>query len=192
MVSFLPFGVCKHYSVLTLLERWRESNESERGGEEESMEWEKQEQHHHYHHHHRRHHQQQEELEQNANVSGNGNGNGGVLYMKVMTDAQMEILRKQISVYATICEQLVEMHKSLTSHQDLAGLPLSFLCLSLYILSMMPTLPGFFFFWFLLGFALVIFLFFFWVIVALILFFWKKNQHILYVYGFLFPGNNSG
>ncbi|RVW24766.1 WUSCHEL-related homeobox 13 [Vitis vinifera] len=88
------------------------------------MEWEKQEQHHHHHHHHRRHHQQQEELEQNANVSGNGNGNGGVLYMKVMTDAQMEILRKQISVYATICEQLVEMHKSLTSHQDLAGVRL--------------------------------------------------------------------
>ena len=91
------------------------------------MEWEKQEQHHHHRHHH-----QQEELEQNANVSGNGNGNGGVFYVKVMTDAQVEILRKQISVYATICEQLVEMHKSLTSHQDLAGLPLSFLYFSLY------------------------------------------------------------
>lgn len=83
------------------------------------MEWEKQEQHHHHRHHH-----QQEELEQNANVSGNGNGNGGVFYVKVMTDAQVEILRKQISVYATICEQLVEMHKSLTSHQDLAGVRL--------------------------------------------------------------------
>ncbi|KAJ9703927.1 hypothetical protein PVL29_005275 [Vitis rotundifolia] len=81
------------------------------------MEWEKQEQHHHHRHHH-----QQEELEQNANVGGNGNG--GVFYVKVMTDAQMEILRKQISVYATICEQLVEMHKSLTSHQDLAGVRL--------------------------------------------------------------------
>lgn len=87
------------------------------------MEWEKQEQHHHH-----QHQQQKEELEQNANGNGNGNGNGGVLYVKVMTDDQMEILRKQISVYATICEQLVEMHKSLTSHQDLSGpsLPPSF------------------------------------------------------------------
>ena len=94
------------------------------------MEWEKQEQHHHHNQ------QQKEEIEQNANVSGSGsgNGNGGVLYVKVMTDAQMEILRKQISVYATICEQLVEMHKSLTSHQDLAGLSLSFLSHPPYLL----------------------------------------------------------
>ncbi|KAM3347192.1 hypothetical protein ACQJBY_021263 [Aegilops geniculata] len=35
-----------------------------------------------------------------------------------MTDEQMEVLRKQISIYATICEQLVEMHHALTAHQD--------------------------------------------------------------------------
>nr|XP_040259402.1 uncharacterized protein LOC109748470 isoform X5 [Aegilops tauschii subsp. strangulata] len=40
------------------------------------------------------------------------------LCVKVMTDEQMEVLRKQISIYATICEQLVEMHCALTAHQD--------------------------------------------------------------------------
>ncbi|AQK65718.1 ATP sulfurylase 1 chloroplastic [Zea mays] len=35
-----------------------------------------------------------------------------------MIDEQMEVLRKQISIYATICEQLVEMHRILTEHQD--------------------------------------------------------------------------
>uniref|UniRef100_A0A5B7AL23 Homeobox domain-containing protein n=1 Tax=Davidia involucrata TaxID=16924 RepID=A0A5B7AL23_DAVIN len=49
---------------------------------------------------------------------------GGGIYVKVMTDEQMEVLREQIAVYATICEQLVEMHKSLTSHHDLAGVRL--------------------------------------------------------------------
>jgi hypothetical protein len=39
-------------------------------------------------------------------------------YVKVMTDEQLEVLRKQISIYATICEQLVEMHRALTEHQD--------------------------------------------------------------------------
>ncbi|XP_073105864.1 WUSCHEL-related homeobox 8 isoform X2 [Elaeis guineensis] len=57
-----------------------------------------------------------------------GGGEGmaeGVLYVKVMTDEQMEVLRRQISVYATICEQLVEMHKAVTAHQDsLAGMRL--------------------------------------------------------------------
>jgi hypothetical protein len=44
-------------------------------------------------------------------------------YVKVMTDEQMEVLRKQISIYATICEQLVEMHRALTAHQDsIAGI----------------------------------------------------------------------
>jgi hypothetical protein len=34
------------------------------------------------------------------------------------------VLRKQISIYATICEQLVEMHRVLTEHQDtIAGRP---------------------------------------------------------------------
>ncbi|XP_073028777.1 WUSCHEL-related homeobox 8 isoform X1 [Primulina eburnea] len=49
------------------------------------------------------------------------NGGGGGMFVKVMTDEQMEDLRKQIAVYATICEQLVELHKSLTSQNDLAG-----------------------------------------------------------------------
>uniref|UniRef100_A0A2P2KAE5 Homeobox-leucine zipper family protein n=1 Tax=Rhizophora mucronata TaxID=61149 RepID=A0A2P2KAE5_RHIMU len=62
----------------------------------------------------------------NITVSGNENGNGGgggggMLYVKVMTDEQLEALRKQIAVYATICEQLVETHKTLSAHQDLAG-----------------------------------------------------------------------
>ncbi|KAG6520114.1 WUSCHEL-related homeobox 8-like [Zingiber officinale] len=49
----------------------------------------------------------------------------GVLFVKVMTDEQMEILRRQIAAYATICEQLVEMHKAITAHRDsLAGMHL--------------------------------------------------------------------
>ncbi|KAJ7953228.1 WUSCHEL-related homeobox like [Quillaja saponaria] len=63
--------------------------------------------------------QQREELLQGVNV----NGNGGVMYVKVMTDEQLETLRKQISVYASICEQLVEMHKTFSA-QDLAGVRL--------------------------------------------------------------------
>eukprot|EP01018_Ginkgo_biloba_P030058 Gb_17199 [translate_table: standard] len=37
---------------------------------------------------------------------------------QVMTDEQMEILRRQISVYATICQQLVEMHKAIMAQQN--------------------------------------------------------------------------
>lgn len=69
------------------------------------MEWEKQE-------------LQQQQL-------NGGGGDGGGLYVKVMTDEQMELLRRQISAYATICEQLVEMHKAITAQQDLAGSSLS-------------------------------------------------------------------
>ncbi|KAL4569095.1 hypothetical protein LXL04_024723 [Taraxacum kok-saghyz] len=54
---------------------------------------------------------------------GNNNTNGG-MFVKVMTDEQMEVLRKQIAIYATICEQLVDLHKSLTSHHDLGGVRL--------------------------------------------------------------------
>ncbi|KAL7209737.1 hypothetical protein ACSBR1_031322 [Camellia fascicularis] len=53
-----------------------------------------------------------------------GCGSSGGLYVKVMTDEQMELLRRQISAYATICDQLVEMHKAITSQQDLAGMRL--------------------------------------------------------------------
>ncbi|KAJ8513706.1 hypothetical protein OPV22_004140 [Ensete ventricosum] len=42
----------------------------------------------------------------------------GVLCVKVMTDEQMEVLRSQISAYAAICEQLVEMHRTMIAHQD--------------------------------------------------------------------------
>lgn len=46
----------------------------------------------------------------------------GLLYLKVMTDEQMEILRRQIAAYATICQQLVEIHKAVTARRDsLAG-----------------------------------------------------------------------
>ncbi|PRQ19301.1 putative transcription factor Homobox-WOX family [Rosa chinensis] len=41
---------------------------------------------------------------------------------KVMTDDQVEQLRKQIAVYAVICEQLVDMHKAFTAQQDLSGM----------------------------------------------------------------------
>ncbi len=51
-------------------------------------------------------------------VDDRGGGEGGLGYVKVMTDEQMEVLRKQISIYATICEQLVEMHRALTAQQD--------------------------------------------------------------------------
>ncbi|THU74720.1 hypothetical protein C4D60_Mb04t36360 [Musa balbisiana] len=49
----------------------------------------------------------------------------GVLCAKVMTDEQMEVLRSQISAYATICEQLVEMHRTMTAQQDSLSGPLS-------------------------------------------------------------------
>ncbi|KAK6922500.1 Homeobox domain, partial [Dillenia turbinata] len=71
-------------------------------------------------HHQKQQNQQQLQAEDQPQQHVNGGG-GGVLYVKVMTDEQMEILRKQIAVYATICEQLVEMHKAITAQQDLAG-----------------------------------------------------------------------
>ncbi|KAG2695166.1 hypothetical protein I3760_07G002300 [Carya illinoinensis] len=97
------------------------------------MEWEEQGNHDHHPHHHHHHQQQQqqerEEQVQNGNVgnievNANGNGNGGMLYVKVMTDEQLDTLRKQIAVYASICEKLVEMHRNLTAQQDLAGVRL--------------------------------------------------------------------
>ncbi|XP_022975787.1 WUSCHEL-related homeobox 8-like [Cucurbita maxima] len=64
--------------------------------------------------------QMQMQVEQ---LSNDADGVGG-LYVKVMTDEQMELLRQQISVYASICDQLVEMHKAITAQQDLAGMRL--------------------------------------------------------------------
>ncbi|WVZ68399.1 hypothetical protein U9M48_017342 [Paspalum notatum var. saurae] len=61
-----------------------------------------------------------------ADESRAGGGEALAGYVKVMTDEQMEVLRKQISIYATICEQLVEMHRALTEHQDsIAGMRFS-------------------------------------------------------------------
>jgi hypothetical protein len=48
-------------------------------------------------------------------------GGGSNLYVKVMTDEQLELLRQQISVYITISDQLVQMHKSITTQHDLSG-----------------------------------------------------------------------
>ncbi|KAE8707172.1 WUSCHEL-related homeobox 13 [Hibiscus syriacus] len=59
--------------------------------------------------------------QQQENQLQNQREENGVMYVKVMTDEQLETLRKQIAVYASICEQLVEMHKNLTAHQDLTG-----------------------------------------------------------------------
>jgi hypothetical protein len=56
----------------------------------------------------------QKQQVQNGNVDD-------AMYVKVMTDEQLETLRKQIAIYATICEQLVQMHKTLSAQQDLAG-----------------------------------------------------------------------
>jgi len=40
---------------------------------------------------------------------------------RVMTEEQMEILRKQIAVYAVICDQLVLLHNSLSSYHPLSS-----------------------------------------------------------------------
>ncbi|XP_010446911.1 PREDICTED: WUSCHEL-related homeobox 13 [Camelina sativa] len=72
-------------------------------------------------------HQPQPNNHHSSNLQGidvNGGGSvagGGGMYVKVMTDEQYETLRKQIAIYGTICERLVEMHKTLTAQQDLAG-----------------------------------------------------------------------
>ncbi|KAG7968759.1 hypothetical protein I3843_08G171200 [Carya illinoinensis] len=91
------------------------------------MDWEKQGNNDHHHHHHQQQQEREEQVQNgsvgNIEVNENGN-NGGMLYVKVMTDDQLEILRKQIAVYVTICEELVEMHKNLTAQQDLAGVRL--------------------------------------------------------------------
>ncbi|KAF8101086.1 hypothetical protein N665_0210s0021 [Sinapis alba] len=68
--------------------------------------------------------QQQPNNHNSSNLQGidvSGGSSSGGMYVKVMTDEQLETLRKQIAIYATICERLVEMHKTLTSQQDLAG-----------------------------------------------------------------------
>lgn len=75
--------------------------------------------------------QQQPNNHHSSNLQGIDVNGGAGMYVKVMTDEQYETLRKQIAIYGTICERLVEMHKTLTAQQDLAGfflllLPFSF------------------------------------------------------------------
>ncbi|KAI4344995.1 hypothetical protein L6164_012165 [Bauhinia variegata] len=81
------------------------------------MEWEK--------HHNHQQLQQQELLQQKRDglqsVNVNGNCAGMMMCVKVMTDEQLETLRKQIAVYAVICERLVELHKQFIAQQDFAG-----------------------------------------------------------------------
>ncbi|KAK4762756.1 hypothetical protein SAY86_008524 [Trapa natans] len=67
--------------------------------------------------------EQQQQVNGSAQQDDCAHGNG-VPYVKVMTDEQLEILRKQIAIYASICDQLVEMHRTLTAQQDLAGVGL--------------------------------------------------------------------
>jgi hypothetical protein len=77
------------------------------------MDWNQQQQLHLHHNH----------PEDDVNGGGAADNNG--IFVKVMTDEQMEILRKQIAAYATICEQLVDLHKkSISPHHDLAGIRL--------------------------------------------------------------------
>ncbi|CAL9752191.1 unnamed protein product [Musa acuminata subsp. burmannicoides] len=50
----------------------------------------------------------------------------GASCVQVMTDGQMELLRRQISAYAVISERLVEMHRAVWAQQDaFSGMKLS-------------------------------------------------------------------
>ncbi|KAK1362790.1 Homeobox domain-containing protein [Heracleum sosnowskyi] len=46
------------------------------------------------------------------------------LCIKVMTDEQIDVLRKQIAAYATLTQQLAEMHKFMAAQQDLTAVGL--------------------------------------------------------------------
>lgn len=54
----------------------------------------------------------------------------GGLFVKVMTDEQMELLRKQIAVYTMLCEQLAQMHKAFSVQHDITGKWVYFHCLN--------------------------------------------------------------
>ncbi|CAM8915952.1 unnamed protein product [Rhodiola kirilowii] len=82
------------------------------------MEWEKQQQ------PQPQHSQLVVPLDHNQQQQQQNNQSGGEMYMKVMTDEQLELLRHQISAYAAICERLVDMHKAISAQQDLAGIRL--------------------------------------------------------------------
>ncbi|KAB2015600.1 hypothetical protein ES319_D08G036800v1 [Gossypium barbadense] len=70
------------------------------------MEWENQEMQH--------HHQQGEDYLQYQIQNG--------VCGKVMTDEQVEELRKQIVAYSAISEQLAELHKSMSTHHNFTGI----------------------------------------------------------------------
>lgn len=70
------------------------------------------------------HHYQNHDDNDLYNDIGIGDLSG--LCMKVMTDEQIEVLRKQIAAYATLTQQLADMHKYMASQQDLtAGISLT-------------------------------------------------------------------
>ena len=75
-------------------------------------------------HHHDHHDDQKKEDEENSIRPPNPKEGLGLMYVKVMTDEQMELLRHQISVYASICEKLADMFNSISSQHDLAGFSL--------------------------------------------------------------------
>lgn len=75
-------------------------------------------------HHHDHHEDQKKEDEENSIRPPNPKEGLGLMYVKVMTDEQMELLRHQISVYASICEKLADMFNSISSQHDLAGMKL--------------------------------------------------------------------
>uniref|UniRef100_A0A7N0SZV9 Homeobox domain-containing protein n=1 Tax=Kalanchoe fedtschenkoi TaxID=63787 RepID=A0A7N0SZV9_KALFE len=64
------------------------------------------------------------EKKQTQLAEQNNQAGGGDMYMKVMTDEQMELLRHQISAYTAISQRLVDMHKTISAQQDLAGIRL--------------------------------------------------------------------
>ncbi|XP_050229522.1 WUSCHEL-related homeobox 8-like [Mercurialis annua] len=55
---------------------------------------------------------------QNQMLFGNNNEAG----VKVMTDDQLEMLRKQISIYSSLCESLVQTHTAFSGQHHLSGM----------------------------------------------------------------------
>ncbi|PIA46722.1 hypothetical protein AQUCO_01500334v1 [Aquilegia coerulea] len=86
-----------------------------KGERDQIMEWKKEE-------------EEEEKRKQTQLLQVENTNNTSMLYMKVMTDEQMELLQKQICIYSTISQQLVEMYKSISSqhhHLSISGFTLS-------------------------------------------------------------------
>ena len=92
------------------------------------MEYEKQKQ-------HQEERQKPQLLMEGQNIHGGNLNNGDDMFVKVMTDEQMEILGKQIAAYATICEQLEDLHRALISQND----PSHFMLRNPYLTPLMTT-----------------------------------------------------